>query len=161
MSGVVMRRLVVLAVAAGALAGCVGQTYPVTQTVAQSARPSTQFVLAADVLFPFDSATLQPDASAQLSQILASIRQTYPYPAIRVEGYTDSIGADAFNDDLSLRRANAVRDWLIGAGIPPAVITTVGFGKRNPVAPNTLPGGADNPDGRARNRRVVLVASPA
>ena len=160
MGGITWRRLAVLAVAAG-VAGCVGQSYPVTQPVAQAARPSTQFVLAADVLFPFDSAVLQPDASAQLSQILASIRQTYPYPAIRVEGYTDSIGTDVFNDDLSLRRANAVRDWLVGAGIPPAVITTVGFGKRNPVAPNTLPTGADSPDGRAHNRRVVLVASPA
>ena len=157
----VTRRLTAFALAAGGLSGCVGQSYPLAPPVAQAPASSTQYVLSADVLFAFDSATLQPEAAAQLGQILGSIRQTYPYPRIRVEGYTDGIGSDPFNDDLSLRRANAVRDWLIGAGIPSAVITTVGFGKRNPVAPNTLAGGADDPEGRARNRRVVLVASPA
>ena len=120
-----------------------------------------RYELPADVLFDFNSDVLRPDASASLGTILASMRQTYPYPRIRVEGYTDSIGGDAFNDGLSQRRAEAVRQWLTANGIPATVITTEGFGKRSPVAPNTLPNGADNPEGRARNRRVVLIASPA
>jgi outer membrane protein OmpA-like peptidoglycan-associated protein len=88
------------------------------------------------------------------------MRQTYPYPKIVVQGYTDSVGTDRYNEGLSLARADAVRQWLMANGIPAAAITTEGFGKRNPVAANTLPDGRDNPEGRARNRRVVLIASP-
>lgn len=138
---------------AGPLAACVGTAYVPLQP--------RSYDVAADVLFAFGSATLRPEASVALNDILVSIRQTFPYPLIRVEGNTDSIGSDAANDALSLRRAEAVQAWLVANGIPRAAITTVGLGKRNPIAPNTLPNGADNPDGRARNRRVVLIASPA
>ena len=148
-------RLAVLGMAATALAGCVGQAY------APAPAQPQQYELPADVLFRFDSANLLPQASAALEQRLAAIRQTYRYPLIRVEGHTDSIGSDAANDALSLRRAEAVRQWLIGNGVPPGAITVAGLGRRQPIAPNTLPNGADNPDGRARNRRVVLIASPA
>ena len=75
---------------------------------------------------------------------------------------TDGKGTDAYNDALSLRRAESVRVWLIRTGgIPDAAITAEGRGKREPIAPNTLPSGADNPQGRAQNRRVELIARPA
>lgn len=144
-----------LAVLAMPLAGCVGQAYSLQQPVA-----TRRYELAADVLFDFGSATLRPEASAALADILGSMRQTYPYPRIMVEGHTDSIGSDAANDALSLRRAQAVRQWLMGNGIPAQAIATEGLGKRQPVAPNSFPDGRDNPEGRARNRRVVLIASP-
>ncbi len=137
------------------LAGCVGQAYPV-----QPAPAFRRYELAADVLFDFNSATLRPEASAALSGILSQMRQTFPYPRIQVEGHTDSVGTDAYNDRLSLARAEAVRDWLMANGIPPNAITTRGLGKRQPLAPNAFPDGRDNPEGRARNRRVVLIASP-
>ncbi len=147
-------RIAAMGLLAAPLAACVGTAY--TPPVA-----FRRYELASDVLFDFGSATLRPQASAALNDILTSIRTTYPYPAIRVLGHTDSIGSDAANDALSLRRADAVRQWLMAAGIPPAAITTEGLGKSRPVAANTLPNGADNPSGRAQNRRVELIASPA
>lgn len=121
----------------------------------------TRYSIPSDVLFAFNSAALQPGATAALAQTLAQIRQAIPYPAIRVEGNTDSIGSPAYNVDLSVRRAQAVANWLIGQGIPPAAISVVGNGEARPVAPNTLPNGQDNPQGRALNRRVDLFARPA
>ena len=151
-------RIAVLGLLAGSVAGCVGTAYPYQPPVyAQPARYS----LPADVLFAFDSATLRPEAYASLQQTLASIRQAIPYPSIRVEGNTDSIGTEAYNNQLSLRRAQAVAQWLTAQGIPPAAITELGNGPARPIAPNTLPNGQDNPDGRALNRRVDLVASSA
>jgi len=141
------------------LAACVGTAYPVGQPAPQL--DTRQYALPADVLFPFNSAVLRPEAQAALSETLSQIRSVYPYPAIRVIGYTDSIGTDSVNDILSLRRAEAVKQWLAGAGIPPGVVTAEGRGKRDPIAPNIQPNGADNPQGRAQNRRVQLIASPA
>lgn len=163
MDHVITRRLALLGAPASVslvLAGCVGQAYPVQPMQAQPPQ-SRRYELAADVLFVFNRSDLVPQASAALQESLANIRATYQYPVIRVEGHTDSIGSDAANDALSLRRAEAVRQWLIANGVPSAAITVEGFGKRQPIAPNTLPNGGDNIDGRARNRRVVLVASPA
>ncbi len=142
--------------AAGPLAACVGTPGQLVPVV-----PFRRYELASDVLFDFGSATLRPEASEALAGILAQIRSVYPYPAIRVVGHTDSIGSDAANDVLSLRRAESVQRWLVEAGIPPAVITVEGQGKRQPLVPNTLPNGADSPEGRMRNRRVELIASPA
>lgn len=147
-------RMAALGLLAAPLAGCVGAAYTPPMM-------PQRYAVASDVLFDFGSATLRPEASAALNDILNQIRAVYQYPVIRVEGHTDSIGSDAANDALSLRRAESVRQWLMAAGIPPGAITTDGLGKRRPVAPNTLPNGADNPDGRARNRRVELIASPA
>lgn len=145
-----------LGLAALALPGCVGTAYLPPPPMAMR-----RFDLSADVLFDFGSATLRPGAYGALEDILAAIRGTYPYPLIRVEGHTDSIGSDAANDQLSERRADAVRVWLMAHGIPPGAITIEGLGKRRPLEPNTFPNGADNPAGRARNRRVELIATPA
>jgi OOP family OmpA-OmpF porin len=70
--------------------------------------------------------------------------------AVIVEGHTDSVGSDAYNKKLSLRRADAVRQYLVKHGIPADRITAEGFGESSPVASN------DTEDGRAQNRRVEL-----
>ena len=75
-----------------------------------------------------------------------------PTAVIIVEGYTDSIGSDAYNLRLSERRAQAVRDYLIELGIKPSRITTKGYGKARPVASN------ETKEGRAENRRVEILA---
>ena len=131
------------------LSGCVGQAY------APVLVPLRRYELSADVLFPFGSAVLRPEAAGALDEALASMRQTYPYPVIRVEGHTDSVGSDAANDALSLSRAESVRQFLMSRGIPPGAISVEGFGKRRPVAPN------DTQANRARNRRVELVVTPS
>ena len=79
---------------------------------------------------------------------------------VRIEGHTDSIGTDDYNQALSERRAASVRDWLSEhGGLTDAAFTTAGFGSSNPVAPNTNEDGSDNPFGRQQNRRVDIVAS--
>ena len=149
-------RIIGLAALAAPLAACVGSTYS-----APAIGPARRYGLASDVLFDFGSANLRPGGFAALQDILRQILATYPYPSIRVIGHTDSIGGVAANEALSLARADAVRRWLMDAGIPPQAIITQGLGEQQPVAPNTLPNGADNPDGRAQNRRVELIATPA
>ena len=72
---------------------------------------------------------------------------------MQVEGYTDSVGGDDYNQQLSEHRAASVRDYLTGAGIPEASVTAKGFGKTEPVASN------DTAAGRQQNRRVELVVS--
>jgi len=72
----------------------------------------------------------------------------------RLDGHTDNYGEDSYNDQLSLRRANAVADLLAGIGIPRANIETRGMGKREPVADNSTS------SGRAENRRVAIVVTP-
>ena len=152
-------RFGLLALLAAPLGACVGVAYPYATAGAPVRQPG--YTLSSDVLFDFGSATLRPGASEALDQILGQIRAAFPYPAIRVEGYTDSIGTRAANLVLSQRRAQAVERWLMDHGIPPAAITIAGFGEANPIAANRLPNGADNPAGRAQNRRVVLIPSAA
>lgn len=118
-----------------------------------------RFNLAADVLFEFGRADLRPQAAGALQDILTQVRATYRRPVLLVVGHTDSIGSDALNDALSLRRAQAVETWFVAAGVPASSIQTQGFGKRQPIAPNQTANGADDPVGRARNRRVEIVAT--
>ncbi len=114
--------------------------------------------LNADVLFDFDKADILPSAAATLKEAADIIRQRGAKGAVRIEGYTDSKGDDAYNMKLSLRRAESVRDWLVGKeGLTTVSFATQGFGKSQPVAPNTNPDGSDNPQGRAKNRRVTIV----
>jgi outer membrane protein OmpA-like peptidoglycan-associated protein len=72
---------------------------------------------------------------------------------LQVEGHTDSVGTDDFNQRLSEQRAGSVREFLIGQGLNDSAITAEGFGKTEPVATN------DTPEGRQRNRRVEIVVN--
>jgi outer membrane protein OmpA-like peptidoglycan-associated protein len=117
------------------------------------AGPEVRFRLAADVLFAFDSARLDAGARNRLDQVSARLRREQPR-RVRIVGYTDSKGSDAYNLRLSRRRAEAVHAAL--ASEAPA-FDVRGRGEADPVAPNTRPDGSDNPRGRARNRRVEII----
>jgi outer membrane protein OmpA-like peptidoglycan-associated protein len=106
----------------------------------------------ADVLFAFGKYDLQPTAREALAKF-SGIVLAHPGLHLSVEGYTDSVGSDAFNQTLSEQRANAVRDYLVQQGLDPTSITATGFGKANPVASN------DTSDGRQQNRRVEIIIS--
>lgn len=113
--------------------------------------------LPADVLFDFDKAELRPDSQAPLSKT-AQLIASYPNAALVVNGHTDAVGKDAYNDNLSRKRARAVADWIEReTGRTP---TAAGFGKRRPIAPNAQPDGSDDPQGRQRNRRVEILIRP-
>jgi outer membrane protein OmpA-like peptidoglycan-associated protein len=106
----------------------------------------------ADVLFAFGKYELQPSAREALAKF-SGIVLAHPGLHLSVEGYTDSVGSDAFNQTLSEQRANAVRDYLMQQGLDPNSITATGFGKSNPVASN------DTAAGRQQNRRVEIIIS--
>jgi len=111
-----------------------------------------------NVLFDFDQSTLRPEATAVLAEVATALNAAAPATA-QVQGHTDSMGADAYNQALSERRAAAV----VTALAPSLTSTTLqpkGFGETRPVAPNTLKG-ADYPAGRALNRRVDIVIPTA
>jgi outer membrane protein OmpA-like peptidoglycan-associated protein len=113
--------------------------------------------LAADVLFDFDKAEILPKAQSALKQAGALIRDK-ARGATRIEGYTDAKGSDAYNQKLSERRALAVKAWLTDKeGLRNAQFLTQGFGARKPKAPNKKPDGADDPEGRQKNRRVEII----
>lgn len=116
-----------------------------------------RIALAADVLFDFDRAELKPEAEASLAKV-ATVVKAYPGAQIRIEGHTDGKGADAYNQELSEQRAAAVAAWLTSkGGVSRAQLTTAGLGKAKPIAHNTKPDGSDDPEGRAKNRRVEVV----
>jgi len=105
-----------------------------------------------DVLFDTGSHTLKPGAREKLAKI-SGILLAHPGLTLQIEGHTDSVGGDEFNQQLSERRADSVRDFLAEQGVPVSSITARGFGKTQPVASN------DTPEGRQRNRRVELVVN--
>jgi len=115
--------------------------------------------LSADLLFDFDKAELKPAAEPELMKV-ATVLKSYPNAKVLIEGHTDGKGSDSYNQPLSERRAATVAQWLIArAGLNPANLQTRGFGKTRPVAPNAKPDGSDNPDGRAKNRRVEITVT--
>jgi outer membrane protein OmpA-like peptidoglycan-associated protein len=113
--------------------------------------------LAADVLFDFDKADLLPKAQETLSKAAAIVKERAK-GTVRIEGYTDSKGDDAYNMRLSEKRANAVRDWFrTKGGLSSFKFDTKGLGETQPVAPNQKPDGSDDPEARQKNRRVQIV----
>lgn len=113
--------------------------------------------LSADVMFDFDKATIKKEAEPSL-QKLATVIQANPGAKVAIDGHTDGRGADDYNQKLSEARAASVKQWLVAnANVDGAAISTRGLGKTRPVAPNAKPDGSDDPQGRARNRRVEIV----
>jgi outer membrane protein OmpA-like peptidoglycan-associated protein len=122
----------------------------------------TAFLAPADVLFDFDKSKLRSDAVPTLRAMVAEIEAKFAGAAIEVEGHTDSVGGDDYNQRLSQDRADAVAQWLTAdGGIASDLISTEAFGETVPVAPNTKDDGSDNPKGRAKNRRVVITVDQA
>jgi outer membrane protein OmpA-like peptidoglycan-associated protein len=107
-----------------------------------------------DVLFDFNKYTLKPEAREKLAKV-SGILVAYPGLSVQVEGYTDNIGSDEYNQKLSEERAGGVRDYLVSQSVANANVTAQGYGKSDPVADNSTNGG------RAQNRRVELVVSGA
>lgn len=112
----------------------------------------TQNVLTAtfqsEVMFDFDSATLKPGAYAEIGRV-TNVLNRYTQTAIRVEGHTDSKGSESYNQDLSARRAQAVKSALVQRGVDSRRIQIVGFGESQPISSN-----------EAMNRRVNIVIIP-
>ena len=118
----------------------------------------TVIILPADILFDFDKDNIRPDAEAALRQIETVLAQRYPKNLIRIDGHTDAIADNAYNQNLSERRANSVKRWLVQQGnFESARMTTQGYGESVPVAANTKADGSDDPEGRQKNRRVEIV----
>jgi outer membrane protein OmpA-like peptidoglycan-associated protein len=103
-----------------------------------------------DVLFETGSSTLSPGAGRNLDRLVQFLTE-HPDRLVQIDGFTDSVGTDSFNQDLSLRRADAVRADLLNRGIGATRVTTQGYGKAYPVANNAESGG------RQLNRRVEVV----
>ena len=117
----------------------------------------TQVRLSGDVLFDFDTDTRRPDAQRSLAELSVLIARDHPR-GLQIVGYTDSFGTPQYNLDLSDRRARNVERWLLDYGrVQTAALDVRGRGASNPIAPNVLTDGGDNPAGRQANRRVEVL----
>ncbi len=114
--------------------------------------PQGLVVTMSHVFFATGQAILHEDTRETLAK-LAGVLLAYPGITVEVDGYTDDTGSEATNQELSQKRADAVRDLLVQQGVPASSITSRGMGESNPVAPN------DTATGRAMNRRVEIVIS--
>lgn len=106
------------------------------------------------VHFDFDKYNLRPDTIPILERNIAKLK-SMKINRINVIGYTDSKGTETYNQALSERRAKAVKDYLVKEGIASDRIMVEGRGESGEVAPNVTASGADNPAGRAKNRRAI------
>ena len=105
--------------------------------------------LAADVLFDFDKSVLKPEGKSKLDDLATKVKAINLEVVIAI-GHTDSIGSDAYNQKLSVRRAESVKAYLVSKGVEPNRIYTEGKGEKQPVASNKTK------DGRQKNRRVEI-----
>lgn len=149
---------------ATALPNCDGALKPVAAPVAPPPPPAVQpppppppapvatsekVTFAADAFFDFDKSVLKPEGKAKLDDLVSKISGINLEVIIAV-GHTDSIGSDAYNQKLSVRRAEAVKAYLVSKGIEKNRVYTEGKGKRQPIADNRTA------EGRAKNRRVEI-----
>ena len=130
---------------------------PIEEPVAQPAPAAAEPIPAGTHIgelkgahFAFDSAKITPEGEARLADTVATLK-SHPDVRVAVNGYTDSVGSQAYNVKLGQRRADSVKDFLVSQGIDSSRISTASFGKESPVASN------DTAEGRAENRRVEIV----
>jgi outer membrane protein OmpA-like peptidoglycan-associated protein len=109
-----------------------------------------------NILYDFNKATLRPESKTVLNG-LVTIMKDNPKLIIRLGAHTDSIGSVKYNIKLSQARAQSCVDYIISQGITSERIYAKGYGKSMPVAPNSLPNGKDNPEGRQLNRRTEFT----
>jgi outer membrane protein OmpA-like peptidoglycan-associated protein len=102
-----------------------------------------------DVLFDFDKSNVKPEAAAILDRLVSFMNENKD-KKVSLSGHTDSVGSDAYNQALSERRVNSVRDYVVKKGVPSASIAGQGFGESKPIADNKTR------EGRAKNRRVEI-----
>jgi outer membrane protein OmpA-like peptidoglycan-associated protein len=125
----------------------------------QETDEATIYTISGQVLFDFDRADLRPEAIGVLEEILASVADRGDGGRIEVAGHSDAIGAAGYNYDLSVRRATGVALWFRERVPADQDIQAIGYGETQPVAPNTLPDGSDDPTGRTQNRRVEIIVT--
>lgn len=114
-----------------------------------------RIAMSADVLFDFDKADIRKEARPELEKVAAVLKE-YPNATARIEGHADGKGDAAYNQKLSERRAESVRKWFGNEGVKTRM-SSKGWGKTKPIAPNARPDGKDDPEGRQKNRRVEIV----
>jgi outer membrane protein OmpA-like peptidoglycan-associated protein len=138
-------------VAGGAVGNYLDKQQEELEKLAEARRDEDGIVvnLSSSLLFTTDSAVVRPAGVEQLAR-LGDILAKYPEDRIRIEGHTDSTGSRSHNEELSLRRAEAVRDVLASRGVHPRQMLVDGAGPARPIADNSTAAG------RARNRRVEL-----
>lgn len=146
---------------ADAVGGCDGEIAKAAPVAAPAAAPapapapapkapvSEKVTFAADTFFDFDKAVLKPDGKAKLDDLTSKLKGMNLEVVIAV-GHTDSVGADAYNQKLSVRRAEAVKAYLVSKGVEANRVYTEGKGEKQPVADNKTSAG------RAKNRRVEI-----
>ncbi len=110
---------------------------------------SEKVTFAADALFDFDKSVLKPEGKAKLTELIAKLKDVN-LEAVVATGHTDSVGKDAYNEKLSVRRAESVKAFLVAGGIAADRVYTSGKGAKQPVADNKTAAG------RAKNRRVEI-----
>ncbi len=108
------------------------------------------------LFYEYDRAELHPRAQKQLD-IIADILKASPAKKLRISGYTDAKGTEDYNLELSMKRAESVKQYFLTHGVPIAQVETTGFGKQLPLSPNVKADGSDNPEGRSRNRRAEIL----
>jgi outer membrane protein OmpA-like peptidoglycan-associated protein len=138
-------------VAGGAIGNYLDKQAQELKAIADARRTESGILvnLKSSLLFSSDSAVLKPAAVEQIAQ-LGDVLAKYPDDRIRIQGHTDSTGTAAYNEELSLRRAEAVRDVLASRGVSSRQMLVEGVGAAQPVADNSTL------EGRAQNRRVEL-----
>jgi OmpA-OmpF porin, OOP family len=102
-----------------------------------------------DVLFDFDKSTVKPEAGKILDRLVTFMNENKD-KRVNLSGYTDSVGAEAYNQRLSERRVNSVKDYIVRKGVDSSRVSGQGFGESKPIADNKTK------DGRAKNRRVEI-----
>lgn len=129
------------------------------EVMAEQAKPPLE-PLEATIPFGEGGADLSDGAVRELGEVLASDQLAKGWPIV-LRGHTDSVGHDEANLRVSRRRAEAVAEWLVENGVGEERIAIIALGEQRPVAPNALPDGRPNEEGRARNRRVTISIAPA
>lgn len=110
---------------------------------------ASKVTYAADAFFDFDKAVLKPAGKAKLDELVSKVKGVNLEVIVAV-GHTDSVGSDAYNQKLSMRRSESVKAYLVSKGIDKSRVFTEGKGEKQPVASNK------SKDGRAKNRRVEI-----
>jgi outer membrane protein OmpA-like peptidoglycan-associated protein len=119
----------------------------------------TIYTISGKILFDFDRADLRPEALDALAEILAAIQSRDYNGTIEIAGHTDAVGTPEYNYDLSVRRATSVALWFRERVPAEQDIQAIGYGESQPIAPNYLEDGSDDPTGQAQNRRVEIIVN--
>ena len=137
------------ATAAPGCDGAIAKAAAAKPAAAKPAAAAAKVTYTADALFDFDKSVLKPAAKTSLDNLVGQIK-SLALEVVIATGHTDSVGTDAYNQKLSVRRADAVKKYLVSKGIADSRIQIEGKGESQPVADNKTA------DGRAKNRRVQI-----